>query len=132
MTLHRLRRPFAAAAAALAFAITHTAAAWAGTPASDEIDHLLHYVAASSCTFVRNGTEYPADKASEHLASKYRFVGARIASAEDFIKYLATQSSMSGEPYHVKCGKTDALSGAWLTAELDRYRKTPHLQHVSR
>jgi hypothetical protein len=39
---------------------------------------------------------------------------------------------MSGEPYHVKCGKTDALSGAWLTAELDRYRKTPHLQHVSR
>jgi hypothetical protein len=25
-----------------------------------------------------------------------------------------------------------ALSGAWLTAELDRYRKTPRLQQVSR
>ena len=132
MTLHRLRRPLAAAVAALAFTTLHTVAARAGAPANDEIDHLLHYVAASSCTFVRNGTEYPADKASEHLASKYRFVGGRIGSAEDFIKYLATQSSISGEPYHVKCGKTDALSGAWLSAELDRYRKTPHLQQVSR
>ena len=30
---------------------------------------------------------------------------------------------MSGELYHVKCGKTDALSGVWLTNELSRYRK---------
>jgi hypothetical protein len=132
MTLHRIRRPLAATVAALAFAITHAAAASTDAPAKDEIDHLLHYVAASSCTFVRNGAEYPSDKASEHLASKYHFVGARIATAEDFIKYLATQSSMSGEPYHVKCGKADALSGAWLAAELDRYRKSPQLQHVSR
>jgi hypothetical protein len=39
---------------------------------------------------------------------------------------------MSGEPYHVKCGKTDALSGDGLNAELKRYRETPRLQHVSR
>ena len=37
--------------------------------AKDEIDHLLNFVAASSCTFVRNGTEYPSDKARDHLAS---------------------------------------------------------------
>ena len=30
---------------------------------------------------------------------------------------------MSGELYHVKCGKTEALSGVWLTNELNRYRK---------
>ena len=42
---------------------------------------------------------------------------------QEFIKYLATESSMSGELYHVKCGKTDALSGVWLTAELNRFRK---------
>ena len=132
MTFRRIRRPFVATAAALALVITHAVAASADAPARDEIDHLLRYVAASACVFVRNGTEYPADKASEHLASKYRFVGARISTAEDFIKYLATQSSMSGEPYHVKCGKVDALSGAWLAAELDRYRKSPQLQHVSR
>jgi hypothetical protein len=132
MILPCIRRPLAACVAALAFATTHAVAASSGAAAKDEIDHLLHYVAASSCTFVRNGAEYPADKASEHLASKYHFVGARISTAEEFIKYLATQSSMSGEPYHVKCGTSDALSGAWLTAELDRYRKTPRLQQVSR
>jgi hypothetical protein len=132
MTLPCIRRALVACVAALAFATTHAIAASPGTAAKDEIDHLLHYIAASSCTFVRNGAEYPADKASEHLASKYRFVGTRISTAEEFIKYLATGSSMSGEPYHVKCGKSDALSGAWLAAELDRYRKAPHLQQVSR
>jgi hypothetical protein len=35
---------------------------------------------------------------------------------------------MSGEPYRVKCGKTDALSGAWLTDELNRYRKGAQVQ----
>ena len=89
----------------------------------DEIDHLLNFVAASSCTFIRNGTEYPSDKARDHLASKYQFAGNRITTAEEFIKYLATESSMSGELYHVKCGKTEALSGVWLTNELNRYRK---------
>jgi hypothetical protein len=121
-----------AAAATLAFTLTPAAVASADGRAEDEIGHLLDFVAASSCTFVRNGTEFAADKAREHLASKYRFVASRIATAEDFIKHLATQSSMSGEPYHVKCGKTDALSGDWLNAELKRYRETPRLQHVSR
>lgn len=117
---------------ALAFVVPLTALAASEGSAQDEIDHLLGYVAASSCTFVRNGNEYPAGQARDHLADKYRFAGGRIASAEDFIRYLATKSSLSGEPYHVKCGDTDALSGAWLTAELNRYRKTAHVQQVSR
>jgi hypothetical protein len=68
------------------------------------------------------------DGQNKYIAGKYRFVGSRIGSAEEFIKYLATGSSMSGEPYHVKCGKTDALSGAWLADELQRYRKVPQVQ----
>jgi hypothetical protein len=139
MTVRPLHRSLLAATAALAFAVSPLAFAVSplasASPqeaAQGEIDHLLQYVAASSCTFVRNGTEYPADKAREHLAGKYRFAGSRITTAEDFIKYLATGSSMSGEPYHVKCGKSDSLSGEWLTAELTRYRNAPRLQHVSR
>ena len=116
-------------AAALGAAFSHAAAA-SEAPAKDEIDHLLKFVATSSCTFVRNGTEYPADKARDHLEGKYRFVGSRISTAEDFIKYLATGSSMSGEPYHVKCGKTDAPSAAWLSDELARYRKLTRVQAV--
>jgi hypothetical protein len=109
--------------AAVTLALSHGALAADG-PAQREIDHLLDFVGTSPCVFVRNGTEYPAAKAREHLASKYQFAGSRIATAEDFIKYQATESSMSGERYHVKCGKTDALSGVWLTDELMRFRKT--------
>ena len=132
MPARTLQRSLLAASAALAFTLAPLAAASPQDAARGEIDHLLQYVAASSCTFVRNGTEYPADKAREHLADKYRFAGSRIATAEDFIKYLATGSSMSGQPYHVKCGRSDAPSGEWLSAELARYRTAPRLQHVSR
>ena len=128
MMLRPIHRPLVTAAAALAFALSHAALASPDTVAKNEIDHLLQYVAASSCTFVRNGSEYPAAKARDHLESKYRFVGSRISTAEDFIKYLATGSSMSGEPYHVKCGRNDGLAGVWLTDELHRYRKVAHAQ----
>jgi hypothetical protein len=122
MMLPPIRRTLLVASAAIAFSLPQ--ASFAGdTSSNDEIDHLLKFVAASSCTFIRNGTEYPSDKARDHLASKYQFAGSRIKTAEEFIRYLATESSMSGEPYHVRCGNTDALSGVWLTTELTRYRK---------
>jgi len=114
----------AAIAGALIFALSSAAFATPGAPAQAEIDHLLKFVAASNCTFVRNGTEYAADKASEHLAGKFRFAASRIATAEDFIRDLASQSSMSGEAYHVKCGKVDTPAGVWLTGELRRYRES--------
>jgi hypothetical protein len=120
MTL-RFRR--ALVAAGVAGALAAGTGARAETPAAaQEIDHLLHFVAASHCTFVRNGSEYPSDKARDHLVDKYRFAGSRIATAEQFIEYLATKSSLSGQPYHVRCGKDDELSAAWLNTELERYR----------
>jgi hypothetical protein len=128
MIARTTRRAVLAAVATLTFMLAQGAEASPPPPAADEIEHLLNFVAASSCTFVRNATEYAADKAREHLASKYRFAASRIATAEDFIKYLATQSSMSGEPYHVKCAGKDALSGLWLAEELRRYRKVAHTQ----
>src|SRR3954449_1516709 len=54
-------------AAVAAIAVSHAAWASAEGAAQDEIDHLLNFVSTSSCTFVRTGTEYPADKAGEHL-----------------------------------------------------------------
>ncbi|HET7135629.1 MAG TPA: DUF5329 domain-containing protein [Casimicrobiaceae bacterium] len=120
MTLRLLRRP--SLALGFACALATTAAFAASSASNDEIDHLLQYVAASHCTFVRNGSEYPAEKARDHLVDKYRFAGSRIATAEQFIEYLATKSSLSGEPYHVHCGKQAELSAAWLGAELKRYR----------
>jgi hypothetical protein len=91
--------------------------------AQREIDHLLDYVAASRCTFVRNGESYPAATARDHLAMKYRFTQGRLTTAEDFIKYLATASSKSGEPYRIVCDRTQTPAATWLTEELQRYRK---------
>jgi hypothetical protein len=97
------------------------------TPAAQaEIDHLLTFVAASQCTFIRNGSEHPAPEARSHLADKLGFAKSRISSAEDFIRYLATESSLSGEPYKVRCAGKELPAGVWLTAELKRYRATPH------
>ncbi|HEX6136428.1 MAG TPA: DUF5329 domain-containing protein [Casimicrobiaceae bacterium] len=132
MTDRRIRHSLLAAVAMLAFALSHVAAASAADAAKDEIDHLLDYVATSSCTFVRNGSEYPAGQARDHLAGKYRWAGSRISTAEEFIRYVAGGSSMSGEPYHVRCGTSDRLSGEWLTSELKRYREAPRLQRVVR
>ena len=93
MTSLYVRRTLLAAAATITFALAQASSAADPSP-KDEIDHLLNFVAASSCTFIRNGTEYPSDKARDHLASKYQVAGNRITTAEEFIKYLATESSM--------------------------------------
>ncbi|WP_018152638.1 DUF5329 domain-containing protein [Leeia oryzae] len=91
---------------------------------TQEVQHLLTFVAASGCTFVRNGTSYAADKASEHLASKYTYISGRVKRAEDFITYTASASSITGQPYLVHCpNKAEQTSRAWLTTELLRYRQ---------
>jgi hypothetical protein len=53
-------------------------------------------VATSSCTFVRNGTGIRRTGARSS-GIKYQFAGSKITTAEEFIKYLATESSMSGD-----------------------------------
>jgi hypothetical protein len=90
--------------------------------AQAEIDHLLGFVAASSCTFIRNGTSHPAPEARDHLAGKFQFAKGRIDTADEFIRYLATESSLSHEPYKLKCGTHEQPAGVWLADELKRYR----------
>ncbi len=107
-------------AAALAGWIACARAADAGTQA--EIDHLLDFIAASPCTFVRNGRTSPPAEARAHVERKYRHVRRHAGTAEDFILYAATKSSVSGEPYRVICGDREMSSAAWLNEELARYR----------
>src|SRR5262249_51163712 len=96
------------------------ATAHAGT--SDEIQHLLDYVGRSGCTFVRNGAESDAAAAREHIRAKYEYAKSQVGSAEDFIRLAASRSSMTGEPYVVRCGRWRFLSADWLMDELRRYR----------
>jgi len=53
-------------------------------------------------TFIRNGTPYDAAHAADHMRLKLRFAGSRVKTAEDFITYCATGSSMSGIKYSIR------------------------------
>ena len=126
--LQGVRRTFAVAAMLLAatlLALAQPAHADPAPAAQAEIDHLLAFVAASPCSFIRNGKPYPAAEARDHLAGKFRYAKSRITTADEFIRYIASESSMSNEPYKVKCGASESPAGVWLTAELQRYRGAP-------
>jgi hypothetical protein len=93
--------------------------------AQTEINYLLGFIESSACEFFRNGSWYEAKRAAAHLRDKYAMLatGDRIQTAEDFIEEAATQSSLSGRPYQVRCG-SDQLVGSnqWLRDALKRYR----------
>ncbi|MBP5076158.1 DUF5329 domain-containing protein [Pseudomonas chlororaphis] len=95
--------------------------------AAQEIKGLLDFVEHSQCQFVRNGTEYPAPQARQHLEKKLNYLEGKnmVSSAEDFIDLAATKSSMSGKAYEVRCPTGSQPASNWLKAELQRQRQ-PH------
>jgi len=93
--------------------------------ARQEIAHLIGYLTASGCSFQRNGSWHDAAQAAKHLQRKYDYLLKRdlVASSEDFIARAASESSLSGKPYLVRCGgNAPVASAAWLKAELAKYR----------
>jgi hypothetical protein len=95
--------------------------------AKAEIDGLLSGLEASSCTFNRNGTWYPAAEAKAHLLRKLKYLEDRgaVQSAEQFIELAASSSSTTGQPYLVKCGSgAPVQSGTWLQSQLQLMRSS--------
>jgi len=90
-----------------------------------EIKHLIEYIENSKCTFIRNGKEYDTKETLAHILGKYEYTKRRIKSAEDFIKYTVTKSSISNRPYTVLCDGREIVSAEWLSEELKRFRKKP-------
>jgi hypothetical protein len=91
----------------------------------DEIQHLLQFVENSGCEFERNGKVYDSAEARSHIEKKYDYVRSYVDETEDFIRYAATESSISGRKYHVICGDRKLTSADWLHGELQRYRAAP-------
>jgi hypothetical protein len=90
-----------------------------------EVNFLLGYVEGSGCEFYRNGTWYDSKTAQSHLRDKYKYLVARnlINTTEEFIERAATESSLSGKPYEVRCnGGAAVTSKQWLRKELARFR----------
>ncbi len=94
--------------------------------AETEINYLLNFVEISGCEFYRNGSWYDSIRAQEHLRKKYNYLSARdrIVTAEDFVEKAASESSLSGIPYEIRCGDgcTTVATREWLLAVLARYR----------
>jgi len=89
----------------------------------DEIDHLLYFVSTSKCQYIRNGTNYSAKEAKDHISKKYNYYKDEIKTAEDFIRYSATKSELSGREYKVTCTNRELKnSNEWLLDELHKYR----------
>jgi hypothetical protein len=91
--------------------------------APEDIQYLLDAIGRSGCEFYRNGSWYTAGDARSHLASKYRQVDKQrpVRSVQDFIDWVGTSSSMSGQPYRVRCPGSDAMTSAeWFRRELER------------
>lgn len=111
-------------AAALIFFICLATPAWGQRDVEQEkIAYLVAFVAnLKDATFIRNGASYDAEHAAEHLRLKLRYVGDRVKTAEDFITYCATRSSMSGARYEIKFHDGRTIDSAtFLQAKLGEY-----------
>jgi Family of unknown function (DUF5329) len=122
-------RIFKSSLLALIAALNTLPAAHAAPPAAAEIEitYLLGLIEQSGCEFFRNGTWYNAQMARAHLRAKYDALAAndQIKTAEDFIVKAASISSMSGQPYQIRCAGGAAITtGPWFSAALERYRNT--------
>ncbi len=94
----------------------------AGDQVDTEIEYLLGFVAASGCTFTRNGKDHDPADAADHLRLKYSRGARHVDSAEQFIDRLASESSWTGQPYTVTCDGRTEPTGEWLHRALDAYR----------
>jgi len=90
----------------------------------DEIDHLLDFVRTSDLVFVRNGKEHNPQDAYQHMKRKYDYFRKKIDSAESFIEYSASQSTLSGKRYTIRLPDGhEVYSQEYLLNELEQYRQ---------
>lgn len=119
-----LRRCLLIGAAGVLAAIAHAA-----PPPHEQsrIERLIRYVEAQKdMKFVRNGSEYSCTDAGKFLRGKLEAMGAEVTTAREFIERIATKSSMSGKPYHVKFTDGRMIPAAdFLGEELKRMEAKP-------
>ena len=90
------------------------------------IEYLLHSVGSlPGAVFIRNGSEYDAPAAEKHLRQKLNYAGERLKTAEQFIEYCATRSSVSGQLYKIRLADGSTVeSAAFFRAKLAGFDKT--------
>jgi hypothetical protein len=109
---------------ALFFIFGWVASAFCQTNAEQKkIEYLIQSIATlQNATFVRNGVEYDAPHAADHLRLKLRRAGNRVKTAQDFIVICATTSSASAQKYQIKFQDGHVVEAAtYLRDKLDHY-----------
>lgn len=92
-----------------------------------KIEALIRSVEDSDgLVFIRNGSTHDPAQAASHLRLKWKNAGKRVGTAEDFIRYCATGSSLSGKPYRIQFadGRTEE-SAVYFHAQLRRIEAGP-------
>jgi len=91
------------------------------------IERLIRFVETQKdMKFIRNGSEYSCADAGKFLRGKLESMGAEVTTAREFIERIATKSSMSGLPYHVKFADGKMIPAAqFLADELKRIEAHP-------
>jgi hypothetical protein len=94
-----------------------------GVIESERIDYLIASIETlEGAEFVRNGKAHAAKDAAGHLRLKLKKAGSRVKTAEDFIKYCASVSSMSGEPYQIRFADGHTVTAeAYLRRKLEEF-----------
>jgi hypothetical protein len=89
---------------------------------TEKIERLLTGVESSSGdVFIRNGVEYSAKDAADHLRTKWSAADDKITTAEEFIEHVASASSLTGKPYRVRLADgTEVLAADYLREKLAR------------
>ena len=87
------------------------------------IDFLIHGVETSTgIKFIRNGTEHDAAAAAAHLRQKLKYLGDRIQTAEQFVKYCASESSLTHRPYKIQLPDGTTKNAAdYFTEQLRKF-----------
>jgi len=113
----------------LILALILSCAALAQSPSpivTQEITQLFLALQNSDCEFFRNGSWHNAERSARHLQRKYDHLLKKglITTTESFIDLAATESSMSGKPYLVRCSESEVVpSKIWFTGKLDELRQ---------
>ena len=77
------------------------------------IDFLIHGVeTATNVKFVRNGSEYDGAAGAKHLRMKLDYLGERVKTAEDFVKYCASESSFTHQKYKIRAADGTTMDSA--------------------
>jgi hypothetical protein len=67
------------------------------------INYLIESLSSlRGAVFIRNASDYHATTARDHLRRKLDVAGERVKTAEDFIKYCASESSMTHQRYTIR------------------------------